>query len=177
LVGDYPFTLRLKKDKWRFDLDKKVHIDDQVSSEFKLERYKYILQEIRSLNENVHRYLALYQTLATAIVAGGIGIFVSWKSLKIDVEIARAAIQGSLVLFILLTFFVIFSTIANIISWFDYRKEEVKLLDKIVKPNFREPPSLRNFWRWSETYILLFMIAIVIVLFFFVEYLIIPLIK
>ena len=35
--------------------------------EFKLERYKYILQQLQILNENAHRYLTLFQTLATAI--------------------------------------------------------------------------------------------------------------
>jgi hypothetical protein len=35
-------------------------------SNFKLERYKYILQEIRSLNENVHKYQYLRQNVDEA---------------------------------------------------------------------------------------------------------------
>ncbi len=142
-----------------------------------MEYYKHILQEIRTLNENIHKFLTLFQTLATFIIGGGIGVFVSWKSLKIGAETARVAVQGSLGLLLLLTFFIILAVIANIISWFDYRKEEVKLLEDIAKPNFRKPPTLQNIWRWFETYILLFMIAITILVFIYVEYQIIPLIK
>lgn len=39
-----------------------------VRNEFALERYRYILQQIHAVNENAHRFLALYQTLATALV-------------------------------------------------------------------------------------------------------------
>ena len=57
--------------------------------QFKVERYKYILQEMRSLNENVHKYLALYQTLATFVVGGGVGVFVGWKSLHLSSEVVE----------------------------------------------------------------------------------------
>lgn len=142
----------------------KAHIiqhNDSVS-EFRLEHYKYILQEIHSLNNNLNKYLALFQTLATVIIGGGISIFASWRSLKIGANTARAGIQGLLGLLILLTLFITVSIVANVLSWFDYRKEEVELLDQVVKPNYRRPPTLRNFWRWSETYVLLFIIVVVV---------------
>lgn len=153
------------------------HIKDQKDNDFKLEYYKFILQEIRTLNENLHKYLALFQTLATLIIGGGIGIFVSWKSLKLDSATARVAIQGSLILLVLLTLFIALAIIANGLSWFDYRKEEVRLLDEVISPNFRKPPSLHNFWRWSETYVLFFIISIVIAVCIYVENQIIPLVK
>ena len=31
-----------------------------IDADFQLERYKYILGEIRSLNENIHKYLTLF---------------------------------------------------------------------------------------------------------------------
>jgi hypothetical protein len=48
-------------------------------AEFKLERYKYILNEIHFLNENIHKYLSLFQTLATAVAGGAAAIFVGWR--------------------------------------------------------------------------------------------------
>jgi hypothetical protein len=158
-------------------MDKENHSDDQLISALKTERYKYILQEIHSINENIHKYLTLFQTLATTIISGGIGIFVVWKSLKMDADAAKAAIQGALVLLIIVTLFIITSIIVSVLSWFDYRKEEVELLDTVIQPNFRKPPKLRNFWRWSETYVLIFIIFIIITAFFYVEYYIIPLVK
>ena len=150
--------------------------NDQIAN-FSLERYKYILEEIRSLNENIHKYLALFQTLATAIIGGGIGVFVGWKNLNIGASIARAAIQGVLGLLLLLALFIIISIVVNVFSWFDYRKEEVELLDKIIGSGFRKHPSLYNFWRWSETYVILFIIVTVLLVFFYIEYQIIPLIN
>lgn len=146
-------------------------------AEFQLERYKYILEEIRSLNENVHKYLTLFQTLAVTIIGSGIGIFVIWRSLGIDANTARIAIQGALGLLFLLDLFTTTSIIASLFSWFDYRQEEVDLLEKAVHPGFRKPPTFRNFWRWPEIYVLLFINVAVIVVYFYVEYQVIPSVK
>lgn len=151
--------------------------DSEKGKEFKLERYKYILQELRSLNEHVYKYLTLFQSLATAIVVGGVGVFVSWQSLKISADVARIGIQGLLGLLIILALFVLISIIAGMFSWVDYRKEEVKLLDEVVTPGYRKAPKLRNFWRWSETYVLLFIIIITITIALFVENQVVPLIR
>jgi hypothetical protein len=130
--------------------------DDVKGKEFKLERYKYILTEIHFLNDNIHKYLTLFQTLATAVVGAGAAVFVSWKKLAIDAETARMTIQALLALLLALAGFVIFLVLAGIFSWLDYRREEVALLDEVIRPGFRSNPSPRNFWRWYETYIVLF---------------------
>jgi hypothetical protein len=145
-------------------------------SEFRLERYKYILQQLHSLNENNHKYLSLFQALATAVIGGGIAIFVGWKELKIDAATARVGIRGLLGLLIILTLFVSISIVAGVVSWFDYRHEEVKLLRKEVGAEFRQPPTLKNLWRWSETYLVAFLILIVVAVYVFVEWQLIPLI-
>lgn len=50
--------------------------DKNSRSDFELERYKYILSQIQHLNEGIHKYLSLFQTLTTAIVGGGVALFV-----------------------------------------------------------------------------------------------------
>lgn len=145
--------------------------------EYKIERYKYILQQLSNLNENVHKYLSLYQTLATAITGGCIAVFVSWKTLQINAEVAKVGIRGLLGLFIILTIYILFSIIVGIISWIDYRKEEVELLDREVEIGFRKPPKEINFWRWSESYLIAFLLIVLIVVYVFVEYKVLPLIK
>jgi len=72
---------------------------------------------------------------------------------------------------------VIISIIGGVFSWLDYRKEEVELLNDIVKPGFRKMPTLRNFWRWYETYVILFIIASVFTIAIYIESQIIPLIR
>lgn len=146
-------------------------------TEFKLERYKYILQQINFLNENLYKYLALFQTLTTAIVGGGIAVFVSWKELKIDAATARASIHGLVGLLVLLTLFVTISIIVGVTSWFDYRRDEVKLLDEVIAPGYRQPPRFQNLWRWHETYFIAFLGLMVLLIIVFVETQLIPLIK
>ena len=66
---------------------------------------------------------------------------------------------------------------ASIISWFDYRNEEVDLLDEAVAPGFRTRPALRNLWRWYETYLSLFIVIAVAFFYIYAELQIIPLIQ
>jgi hypothetical protein len=160
------------------------HIDTQFSLErhksihgFKVERYKYILNELHSLNDNVHKYLTLFQTLATAIVAAGGAVFVAWPKLEIKPEMARLTIEALLGLLIILAVFVILSVMAGVLSWLDYRREEARLLDEVVEKGFRSVPDVRNFLRWYETYVVLLMVVIVVVAYFFVQCLVIPAIK
>lgn len=152
----------------------KVEQDEDKGSDFKLERYKFILQEVHTLNDNLHKYLALFQTLTTAIFGAGVALFVSWRQLNITVEVAITAMRGLLALLIILTLFVVSSLIAGILSWFDYRWEEVELLNETVKQGFRKPPSLKNFWRWYETYLIVFILIVVVAIAIYVETQVVP---
>jgi ABC-type uncharacterized transport system permease subunit len=147
-----------------------------ASNEFKLERYKYILAEIHALNENVNKYLTLFQALATAIVGGGVGLFLTWQSQNLGADLAVAGIRGLLGLLILLGLFLVFTIVSGIFSWFDYRKEEVALLNEVVGPGFRDPPEWRNLWRWREVHVIVFVVLVVGAIWWYVESRIIPLI-
>jgi hypothetical protein len=149
--------------------------DQSIS--FKVERYKFILQEIHSLNENVHRYLTLYQTLATTIIGAGILVFVNWKGFGITPNTAKVGIQALIGMLVILSLFIIIQIIAGIFSWMDYRNEEVKLLDEVVRKGYRSPSKISNLWRWSETYFVLFILAIAVFISIYTETNIIPLIK
>lgn len=144
------------------------------ADDFKLERYKFILQQLNSLNEGTHKYIALYQTLVTAIIGAGFAIYATWQGEKLSSETARLGIKAFLWLFTILTLFVILSMIMNAISWFDYRKEEVKLLSDEVGKDFRKAPTFKNIWRWSETWFVIFLIAMIILIWTFVQNWIIP---
>src|SRR6202035_3550282 len=147
------------------------------STDFKLERYKYILKEIHFVNENVHKYLSLFQTLATAVVAGGAAVFIAWRKSGIDARTTIITMHGLFGLFTMLAVFLILSVLAGVFSWLDYRREEVQLLSETVRPGFRVAPNPWHFWRWYETYVVLFMLIIVAGAYLFVERVIIPAIK
>jgi hypothetical protein len=125
---------------------------------FQLERYKYILQQMNSLNESVHKYLALFQTLGTAVVGSGAVLFLAGKNRSVDIDTARLLILFVFSLFLTLAAFVVLSVLAGILSWLDYRREEVALLDEMVRPGFRSPSRVTNLLRWYETYVLLFVL-------------------
>lgn len=156
------------------DSDLAASISSTKGPDFELERYKFILQELRSLNDDKHRYLTLFQTLATVIVAGGVILFVSWESFGVAADVARTAMQALVALLVLVGLFTILSIVAGIFSWFDYRNEEVDLLDVAVGEGFRDRPSARNFWRWTETYMIAFIILAVIAIVLVAEVWIIP---
>ena len=151
--------------------------NDYQDKEFKLERYKYILGQIKSLNENIYKYLTLFQTLTTAIIGAGVSVFLSWRNLNITADVARLAIRCLLGLLIILGIFSITSIAIGVVSWFDYRKEEVNLLNQVVYLGFRKLPKLSNWWRWYETYIIALILIVIITVYIVVETNIIPLIN
>lgn len=124
--------------------------------DFALERYKYILQQINAVNENVYRFLAIYQTLATALVGGALALFVGYRKWGIQPSVARAGMIGLMLLTTVIAAFAILLIIVGMLNWWDYRREECELTDVAVRPGFRRPPQKRNLFRWYETYIVLF---------------------
>lgn len=142
--------------------------------EFGLERYKFILQQIQILNENVYRFLAIYQTLASALVGAGLTLFVGYRKWGIQASTARIGVTGLMWLITLIAGFTVFLIIAGIFNWLDYRREECDLTDSFVHKGFREAPQLRNFMRWYETHIILFIAASIMFLWLFVVNFILP---
>lgn len=147
------------------------------SNDFKLERYKYILQQIHFLNENIHKHLALFQGLSTVILGGIVAIFVNWKKLGIDAETAQTGIYALLGLLCLLALFVILYVFSGIFSWLDYREEEADLLDEMVAIGYRARPKVKNLWRWHESWLVVSIVVFVITIVSAVQYWAIPLIQ
>lgn len=145
-----------------------------TAHDFKLERYKFLLQQINLLNENAHRQLTLYQSLATAVIGAGVLLFLKWREWKLDAADARIATRALLGLLGILTLFVVASIVVGVVSWLDYRREEAEFLNREVEPGFRSPPDTRNLWRWTETYVGLFILVVYLVVAAFVEWQVIP---
>jgi|SRR5215470_831759 len=139
-----------------------------------VERYKYILQQIHTVNENVYRFLAIFQTLATAIVTAALALFVSYSSWNIAPATARIGVRGLLTLVTVAASFTVLLIVVGVLSWIDYRREECELTAKYFEAEFRKAPRLRNFYRWYEIYIVLFIIATTVLLWALSETVIIP---
>jgi hypothetical protein len=132
--------------------------EPEVVKEFAVERYRYLLQQIHTVNENVYKFLAIYQALATALIGAGLALFVGYKKWGIAADTARAGVIAVLWLVTAVAAFTSLLIVTGILNWLDYRREECELTDRIVYPGFRRPTRAANFYRWYETYILLFIV-------------------
>ncbi|MFJ8928032.1 MULTISPECIES: hypothetical protein [unclassified Streptomyces] len=130
-----------------------------VRKDFALERYRYILQQIHAANENVYRFLAIYQTLATALVGAAIALFVGYRKWDVAPSTARSGVISLLVLTTVVAFFTCMLIVVGALAWLDYRNEECDITDEFVGHGFRARPRSGNLLRWYETYVLLFILA------------------
>ncbi|MFE0208159.1 hypothetical protein [Streptomyces sp. NPDC058985] len=133
-----------------------------IRHEFALERYRYVLQQIQAVNENAHRFLALYQTLATALVTAALALFVGYRKWELTAATARGGVIGLLTLATVVAAFTSTLIVVGALAWLDYRNEECDITDEIVGPDFRKRPRPGNFLRWYETYVVLFILVSVI---------------
>ncbi|MEU7716346.1 hypothetical protein ACGF5H_01430 [Micromonospora chalcea] len=143
-------------------------------SEFEVERYKFILQQLHFTNENVHRFLAIYQTLATSLAAAGVALFTGYQKLGLTAEDARSALVAIMTLISMVAAYTILQVLVGVASWFDYRLEECELTDKTVRDGFRARPNWRNLYRWYETYTVLFILGTIVALWIFATTEILP---
>jgi hypothetical protein len=145
--------------------------------DFYLERYKYILQQINNVNENLYKFLAVYQALATAAVGAAIALFVNYKHWGVAPGPARVGVLALLTLESVVAVFTTLLIGAGVLSWLDYRHEECELTDLVVGPGFRSPPRVANFYRWYETYVVAFIVISSVVMWIFAIAFVLPRIK
>ncbi|MBW4701972.1 MULTISPECIES: hypothetical protein [unclassified Micromonospora] len=154
-----------------------IHKDAAAQTEFQLERYRYILQQIHAANENVHRFLGIYQTLATTLIGAALALFVGYRDWNIPTGTVRAGILALLWLVTVVAAFTVLVVVVGVLTWLDYRHEECQLLSDVLQPDFRAPPTLRNFYRWYETYIIVFIAGTVAAMWWSALELIIPAVR
>ena len=152
-----PRTPNPTRERLRANVDKEETA--KALQDFSLERYKYILGQIHAVNENVYKFLAIYQALATTTVGGALTVFVGYKHWGISSAVARTGVLGLIWLETIVACFTDLLIFIGVLTWLDYRREECELTDKAVHPGFRERPKIGNFFRWYETYIMLFIAA------------------
>lgn len=145
-----------------------------VRNEFALERYRYILQQIHAVNENAHRFLAIYQTLATTLVGAALALFVGYRKWGVAPATARGGVIGLLILATVVAAFTIMLIVVGTLAWLDYRNEECDITDEMVGAGFRKRPRPGNFFRWYETYVLLFIAVSVITMWVLAGFFVLP---
>lgn len=148
-----------------------------ASADFALERYKYILLQIHTVNENLYRFLAIYQGLATTLVSGVLALFVGYRTWGVSPSTARGGVVGLLVLTTVVAAFTVTLIVVGAFAWLDYRSEECDLTDEVVRAGFRTRPRTGNVFRWYEAYVLAFILLSTIAMWLFAWLLILPAMK
>jgi hypothetical protein len=145
-----------------------------LARELQIERYRYLQQQLHTVNENVYRFLTIYQTLATTLVAGALALWVGYRRWGIEPALARHGVVGILVLTSVVAAFTVLLIFVGILNWLDYRREECRLTDEVVYPGFRLPPRTSNLLRWYETWVLLFIVASVVFMWVYAVTVVLP---
>lgn len=163
--------------KRSYNQKQKIIMSGISKMDFKLERYKHINNEISKMNTNIHTYLNQFQTIATTIIVGAVLIFVNWKPLSVEPNIAILSIKALYLFLSMLSGFIVVRILAGVFSWLDYRKEETELLNELLGEGFRKKPSFGSFWRWDEFYSIIMVVLVAVIFIVISEAIIIPNIK
>ena len=135
----------------------------QLKEQLAVERYKYITSKIRDLDNAFEKNMVSSGKYITAIFGFLTAAVYAAKTSKITDETLVLAmnISSAMAIFICLLFIAI--TISGILSWIDYRKEEIEFFTHVEINIGRKPPNIANFYRWNEFWyvVALFIIGII----------------
>lgn len=99
----------------------------------------------------------------TTLVAGQVILFIDYRGWHIPAQTTRIGLQTIFLVELAVACFTILMLIMGTLNWLDYRREEVELTDAVVGRGFRRLPQVRNWYRWYESYVILF-VALSVVL-------------
>jgi hypothetical protein len=139
----------LKKiDREKMNPSRERALPDQI----RLERYRYILDRKKSLNENTFKIVSFFQAIALVIGTAQFAVVDRLSAGSLILNLAKTGSYGLIALMILSSLASVIAIVGGIANWMDYRREEMAIeIDAGLPP--REGPSLRNALRWYETYI------------------------
>lgn len=123
-----------------------------------VERYKFIQEKIKKLDSQFEQSLNTMLKTIIALVAFGVAVLLAKLEGKIQSEsIVLLAIQTIGLLLSISSIFHLLTNLAVMFSWWDYRKEEVELLNQVGCNLNRSKPviCIKKVLRWHETYLLL----------------------
>lgn len=124
-----------------------------------VERYKYVLEQKKRLNETTFKIAAFFQAVMIVILGAQFRVVELHQRSEITYSLASVATWGLFWATLGLTCLSLLLLFGGVASWFDYRHQEVEL-ERQLGGTERRPPSMRGFFRWYETYVALIMIIV-----------------
>lgn len=127
---------------------------NQNVSELVVERYKYILDQKRDLNERTFKIVAIYQAVVLAIAVGQFQVSSDTARTSLKPETAIVATWSLFAIFAFISVFSAVLIIGGIAAWLNYRRDEANIEIDVLGCS-RPAPRFRDAFKWYETYILL----------------------
>jgi hypothetical protein len=121
--------------------------------EFLLERYKYILDQKKNLNERTFKLAAVFQAAVIIIASAQYKIVTDIQSGEIDFRTGTAFCWSLLGVSFISAICFVALILGGLFSWLKYRSDEQKVEVKVFGVS-RSAPALRDCFRWYETYLI-----------------------
>ncbi|MCZ4342603.1 hypothetical protein O4H52_13360 [Sphingomonadaceae bacterium G21617-S1] len=129
-----------------------------VTEQALIERYKWILERKRDLNNATFKIAVFYQTAASALLASEFAVLFSVNKGELSIDIAYFSTTSIFLLFCAVTGLGLCLIIGGIFSWVSYRNDEIKL-ESVIGIAIAGSPNFSGLLRWYETYIATVMLA------------------
>ncbi|OJG00397.1 hypothetical protein AX761_24655 [Rhizobium sp. 58] len=117
-----------------------------MSDAILLERYKYVIDQKKRLNDATFKVAAFYQSILLVILAAQFRILELSQKSEINLGLTTLGPWGLFWAAFALTTLSLLLLAGGVASWFDYRKEEV-LLEQQLGGKARDAGSFKGFLR------------------------------
>jgi len=137
---------------------------NQITKELVVERFKFIQEKQKYLDSVLHTNMTFVIKLLITLfglVIAGISLYKNKPDFMSEDNLITILQLSSLLCCFICSIFLLMS-FSNIVSWFGYRNDEVKLLDSIGGTFRREKPKKSNFLTWQETWFIFALLIIII---------------
>jgi len=137
---------------------------NELTKEIVIERYKFIQDKQKYLDTVLHANISFVVKLLVALFSlliAGISLFnkspeiISQEQIVLVFQFSTILCGFVCMLFLLMTF-------SNIVAWFGYRNDEVKLLESFDSEFKRDKPQKRSFLSWQETWFIIALLVLII---------------
>ncbi|KQT52406.1 hypothetical protein ASG62_14355 [Aureimonas sp. Leaf427] len=118
-----------------------------------VERYKYILDQKKSLNERTFKIAAFYQAVTLAVATAQFKVVSEAANKSLRTTLAVDASWGLFIIFCFVSMVTVLLLVGGITAWADYKIEE-EALEAGLLSDTRIEGRFFDFLKWYETYLI-----------------------
>ena len=132
-----------------------------IEESLKLERYKYVLEQKKGLNERTFKIVTIYQAIVLALAGAQFKIMAELADNKLDSALASDATWILFGIFVFISTTTVALLGGGLAAWMGYKRDEASIISYSIG-NDDNMPFIKKIFRWYETYLILAIVAGVI---------------